>query len=137
MVYGRRSWCVGLRESEQARSGVLRFAADINVDGDILRGIQRRLPRMEIVRAVDVGLSLASDPEVLAWAAAGQHVLLTHDASTMVAFAYERLSTQIRFCGLIVIGSGISVGRAIEDLVTIAECSAAEEWEGQVAYLPL
>jgi hypothetical protein len=116
---------------------VLRFAADHNVDGDILRGLRRRVPEIGIARAVDAGLSDASDPEVLDWAAADRRVLLTHDASTMVAFAYERLALGLPLWGVVVIGPGVSVGRAIEDLVTIAECSTIEEWDGQVVYLPL
>lgn len=116
---------------------MLRFVADHNVDGDILRGLRRRVPEIDVARAVDVGLSRASDPELLEWAAVEGRVLLTHDASTMVAFAYERLALGLALAGVIVIGPGVSVGRAIEDLVTIAECSTAEEWDGQVVYLPL
>ncbi len=116
---------------------MLRFAADHNFDGHILRGIRRRLPSSDIARAVDAGLSGAADPEILAWAAANGRVLLTHDVSTMVAFAYERVDSGFPLSGLIVVGSGVSIGRAIDDLVTIAQVSTAEDWDGQVVYLPL
>ena len=38
-------------------SVVLRFLADEDFDNDIVRGMLRRLPTMDIVRAQDVGLS--------------------------------------------------------------------------------
>ena len=31
----------------------------------------------------------------------------------------------------------IPVGRAIDDILLMAECSFDDEWEGQVRYLPL
>ena len=116
---------------------MLRFGADQNVDGDILRGLRRRLPGIDVARVVDVGLSQAADPEVLEWAASEERVLSTHDSSTMTAFAYERLERGLPLSGVVVMGSGLSTGRAIEDLVTMAECSTADEWSGQVVYLPL
>ena len=116
---------------------MFKLAADHNVDGDILRGIRRRVPDVDLVRAVDAGLSAATDPEILEWAAVERRVLITHDASTMVAFAYQRLSQGLPLSGVLVIGSRVSVGRAIEDLVTIVECTTVDEWKDRVLYVPL
>ena len=44
---------------------MLRFAADENFNGDIVRGLLRRNPKLDIVRVQDVGLSGADDPSVL------------------------------------------------------------------------
>jgi hypothetical protein len=41
---------------------MLRFAADENFNGDIVRGLLRRNPKLDIVRVQDVGLSGADDP---------------------------------------------------------------------------
>jgi hypothetical protein len=41
---------------------MLRFAADENFNADIVRGLRRRLPEVDIVRVQDVGLSGADDP---------------------------------------------------------------------------
>lgn len=41
---------------------MLRFAADENFNADIVRGLRRRLPELDIVRVQDVGLSGADDP---------------------------------------------------------------------------
>ena len=39
--------------------------------------------------------------------------------------------------GVFEVSRSVPVGRAIDDLVLIAECSLLGEWEGQVRYLPL
>ena len=44
---------------------MLRLAADENLNGDIVRGLLRRNPQVDIVRVQDVGLSGANDPAVL------------------------------------------------------------------------
>lgn len=45
------------------------LAADENFNNDILRGLLRRDPTLDIVRIQDVGLTHAPDPIVLEWAA--------------------------------------------------------------------
>jgi predicted nuclease of predicted toxin-antitoxin system len=42
--------------------------------------------------AKHAGLSGADDPDILAWAAADDRVVLTHDVATMIAFAYARVN---------------------------------------------
>ena len=44
---------------------MLRLAADENFNNDIVRGLLRRKPELDIVRIQDVGLSGAEDPTVL------------------------------------------------------------------------
>ncbi len=70
---------------------MLLLAADENFDNDIVRGLLRRRPDIDIVRVQDVGLSGASDPIILEWAAEQQRLLLTHDVATITA----RLSIDI------------------------------------------
>ena len=55
----------------------VRFVIDEDFDNDILRGVLRRLPNLDIVSAQDVGLSGAKDPVILAWAAEQNRILLT------------------------------------------------------------
>jgi hypothetical protein len=54
---------------------MLRLLADENLDGNIVRGLVRRLPDVDIVRVQDVGLSGVDDPAVLEWAAAEGRVM--------------------------------------------------------------
>ena len=70
---------------------MLRFAADENFNGDIVRGLVRRNPKLDIVRVQDVGLSGANDPSVLAWAADQRRIVVTHDISTLAKHALDRV----------------------------------------------
>ena len=46
-------------------SVALRFLVDEDFDNDIVRGLLRRLPTLDIVRAQDMGLFGSPDPIVL------------------------------------------------------------------------
>ena len=116
---------------------MLRLAADENFNNDIVRGLLRRKPDLDIVRVQDVGLSGADDPTILEWAAQEGRVLLTHDVSTLTRHAYERVQTGKPMPGVFEVSRRVPVDVAIENLLLIAECSLEGEWEGQVRYLPL
>jgi predicted nuclease of predicted toxin-antitoxin system len=58
---------------------MLRPLADENFNSDIVRGLLLRQPNLDIARVQDVGLAGADDPEVLAWAAENNRIVLTHD----------------------------------------------------------
>lgn len=116
---------------------MLRLAADENFNNDIVRGLIRRKPDIDIVRVQDAGLSGASDSEVLEWAARHGRVLLTHDVSTLSKYAHERVAAGQSMPGVFEIPTAVAVARAIADLLLIVECSLEGEWQGQVRYLPL
>ena len=116
---------------------MLLLAADENFNNDIVRGLLRRKPDLNIIRIQDVGLSGAEDPIVLEWAAKENRVLLTHDVSTITRYAYERVRAGERMPGVFEVSRSVPIGAAIEDILLLAECSLEGEWEGQVRYLPL
>ena len=116
---------------------MLRLAADENFNGDIVRGLLRRKPNLDIVRIQDVGLSGADDPSVLQWAADQGRVIVTHDISTLAKHAFDRIAAGQPMPGIFEVTSVAPVGRAIDDLILLAECSFDGEWEGQVRFLPL
>ena len=62
---------------------MLRLAADENFNNNIVRGLLRRKPDLDIVHIRDVGLAGTNDPTVLEWAAEEERVLLTHDVTTL------------------------------------------------------
>lgn len=114
-----------------------RFLADENFNNQIVRGVLRQNPSVDIQRVQDVGLSGADDPAVLAWAAQEGRIILTHDVATMIAFAYQRIEAGLSMPGLFEVSRRVPVGLAIEEIILIAECSLEGEWEGQVRFLPL
>ncbi len=70
---------------------MLLLAADENFNNDIVRGLLRRKPDLDIVRIQDTDTAGADDASVLEWTAQNNRVLLTHDVSTMTRYAYERV----------------------------------------------
>ncbi len=71
----------------------MRRLADENLNNDIVRGLLRRKPDLDILRVQDVGLTGVDDPSLLARAAAEDRVLITHDVSTLTAYAYGRTAS--------------------------------------------
>lgn len=116
---------------------MLRLAADENFNNDIVRGVLRRNPAVDIVRVQDVGLAGADDPSILDWAAKAGRVLLTHDVTTMTRYAYDRVEAGQSMPGIFEVSRNVPVGLAVEEILLLAECSLDKEWEGQVRYLPL
>ncbi|MGA2706532.1 MAG: DUF5615 family PIN-like protein [Isosphaeraceae bacterium] len=116
---------------------MLRLASDADVHGDILHGLHRRLPEIDLVRVQDALPEQTPDPEVLAWAAAENRVLITNDRNTMVGFAYQRVAAGEPVPGLIATTNEQSVGSAIDDILLVAVYMPEEEIRGQVVvFLP-
>lgn len=115
----------------------MRFLADENFNNQIVRGVLRQSPNVNIVRVQDVGLSETDDPTVLEWAAQQGRVVLTHDVATMTRFAYERIPAGLSMPGLFEVSRRVPVGLASEEILLLAECSLEGDWEGQVRFLAL
>lgn len=71
---------------------MLRLASDADVHGEILLGLRRRMPAIDLVRVQNSLPEGATDPEVLDWCASDNRVLITNDRNTMVGLAFERLA---------------------------------------------
>lgn len=115
---------------------MLKFLVDENFDNTIVRGLLRRNPMLDIVRVQDVRLSGKDDPTILEWAAQEGRVLLTHDVATITRYAYDRVRENQPMPGVIEISTDAPIGRVIEDVLLLVECSQEGELEGQVQYLP-
>ncbi len=115
----------------------IRFLVDEDFDNDILRGVLRRRPDLDIVRVQDVGLAGIADPRILEWAAQEKWAVLTHDVSTMTKHAYARIRDGLPMSGVFAISQSVPIAQAIDDILLLAECSIEGEWENQVRYLPL
>ncbi len=117
---------------------MLRLASDADVHGDIIRGLLRRQPEIDLIRAQDALAAGTPDQEVLAWAAAQNRILITNDRNTMIGFAYHRVAASETMPGLIATTNEQSIGLAIEDILLIAGCLTEEEVRDQiVVFLPL
>jgi len=116
---------------------MLRLLIDQDFDHDILRGLVRHVPNLDAVTAHQVGLSAATDPDLLAWAAEAGRALVTHDRRTMPSHAADRIATGRRMPGVVVVPRRLSISQVIDDLEVIVLCSYENEWENIIRYLPL
>jgi predicted nuclease of predicted toxin-antitoxin system len=48
---------------------MLRLLSDENFNGDIVRGLFLRQPKLDLLRVQDIGLAEVEDPTILKWAA--------------------------------------------------------------------
>ena len=116
---------------------MIKFVIDEDLDNRILRGLLRRRPDLNIVRVQDTHLAGHSDPEILEWAFLEGRILLTHDISTMTNHAYQCMRKGMQISGIVEDPQSLPIGKAIEDILTLAKVSSVEEFENQIQYLPL
>jgi Domain of unknown function (DUF5615) len=117
---------------------MLRLAADEDVHGEVIRGLQRRLPVIDLIRVRDVLPEGTPDSKVLAWAATENRVLVTNDRNTMVNFALKRAAANELMPGLIVTTNHQSIGSTIDDILLLSECmSETEIREQAIVFLPV
>ena len=115
----------------------IRLLADADLNKAIVNGVLRREPSIDFLTAHAAGLRRTRDPEVLAFAAKQQRVLVSHDVGTMPAHfrAFRKAGKQS--AGLFLIPQILDVGTAIDELLLIWIASEAAEWQNRVQWLPL
>jgi hypothetical protein len=116
---------------------VIKLASDENFDGDVVRGLLRRVPELDIVRVQNVNLAGSPDPAILAWAAVENRVLLTHDRHTITNFAYERLIAGETMPGVFLVSNLMPKGQAVDELSWVVHCLSEDDCKDQVKYFPL
>jgi predicted nuclease of predicted toxin-antitoxin system len=115
---------------------MIKFLADENFNGKILKALLKQFPNLDIVRVQDTELYQQDDPTVLEWSAQHQRILLTHDVKTMVGFANERIINNLP-TAVIIVPESLSLAIAIADLNLIISASNPQEWQNLVTFLPL
>jgi Domain of unknown function (DUF5615) len=116
---------------------MIRVATDENFHGDVLRGLLRRFPALDVLRVQDTEIFGMDDPALLEWCARENRVLFTHDIRTIPGFVNARLKRSEPVSGVVAAPTSMSVGAMVEDLVFIVECTDAAEWQNRIEYLPL
>jgi hypothetical protein len=116
---------------------MLRLVSDEDVHGDIIRGLLRHEPGLDIARVQDVGLDHTPDPIILEWAAAQGRILLTGDLNSMVGFAVGRVQSGLPMPGALALLENVGIGPVINDILLVALIYAEDEVKDQVLYIPL
>ena len=114
----------------------VRFQADADLDGRILRGLRRVAPEIDILTAGHAGLAGLDDAEVLRIAAESGRILVSQDRRTMPAY-FARFSAGAESPGVILLREATPISTAIEELVLIWNASEAEEWVQRLVWIPL
>jgi hypothetical protein len=115
---------------------MLRLATDADVHGDLIRGLRRHWPGIDLVRVQDALPEGTADPGVLAWAAEQGRIVITNDRNTMVGFAYQRVAAGKPQPGLIVTTNSQSIGSAIRDILLLAESMSEARIKGATRGVP-
>jgi hypothetical protein len=93
------------------------------------------VPGIDLVRVQDVGLMHTPDPSILEYAASQHRVIVTHDRNTMTAHAQDRLDQGLSMAGLIVLDQFINIGKAIQEVGTLAQVGDPGDLDGQILFL--
>ena len=63
----------------------MKWLADECFDNDVVRGLLRRSPSLDVIRAQDVAVIAGRDDEqLMAWANENERIVVTHDLATMI-----------------------------------------------------
>jgi hypothetical protein len=114
----------------------MRFLADDNFSNEIIRGLKRRVPNVDITRIQDTELAGEPDILILEWAAQHNFIVLAHDVNTMRGYFYERVNAELPVPGLFLVHGTKPVGEVIDTLELILLASEDNEWQGEIRYLP-
>ncbi|MGQ0634601.1 MAG: DUF5615 family PIN-like protein [Planctomycetaceae bacterium] len=116
---------------------MLKLVSDENFNADILRGLYRRRPGLDVVRVQDIGLKSTPDADILASAATDSRILLTHDRETMPLCAYSRIQARQPMPGVFLVSDTMPIGQAIDEILLAIECLGPEECRDLVRFFPL
>ena len=116
---------------------MLKVLVDQDFDHDILRGLIRRLSKLDYATAFEIGLDEVEDPELLLWAAGNNRILLTHDRKTMPKHFAALFERGENLAGVIIVPRRLPIGQAIDELELIITCSEQSEWKNLIKILPL
>src|SRR5713101_9958792 len=118
-------------------AAMLRLLIDEDVHGDIVDGLRRRQPALDLVRVQDVGLRHTPDPIILDWAAQQGRVVVSVDKKTLAVDAWERVARGLTMPGVAILRTLLTIGQAINELELIALAGNPDDFRDQVIYLPM
>ena len=116
---------------------MLRLLIDEDVHGDIVAGLRRRNPTLDLVRVQDVGLRSTPDAIILQWAAQQGRVVVSVDKKTLAVEAWDRVANGLPMPGVAILRIILTIGQAINELELIAIAGNPDDLRDQVIYLPL
>ena len=116
---------------------MLRLLTDEDVHGDIIDGLRRRQPLVDLVRVQEVGLTHTPDAAILEWAAQHGRVVVSVDKKTLAVAAWDRVARGLPMPGAAILRIVLTIGQAISELEILALAGNPDDLRDQVIYLPM
>jgi hypothetical protein len=113
----------------------IRYQADNDLRGAIVRGTIRREAEIDFRSGHAACLQGVPDSEVLAMAARDGRILVSHDFQTMPVL-FRQFTESQPSPGVLLISQDLPVSRAIESLLFIWKVTAPEEWHNRLCLIP-
>lgn len=116
----------------------VRFLFDENVARRIQSAIRRRAPSTECYRVGRRGApgTGCPDPDLLLWCEAEKALLVTFDKTTLPGHVARHHEAGHRSWGVFVVRRRSSQRLLLDDLLTVAGASSAEDWMDAFEYVP-
>ncbi len=114
----------------------IRFQADADFNQLVIDALRRRNPVIDFQTADDAKIRGLADPDVLAFAASEDRILVSHDCNTMPDH-FANFVTSQSSPGVFILAQDLPIRDALEELLLIWETSEAEEWVDTLQWLPL
>jgi hypothetical protein len=115
---------------------MVRFLADADLNYAIVKGCRRHEPTLDFLSANEARLEGLPDPDVLAFAAEQNRILVTHDLKTMPRHFGEHLLRRLSSPGVFLVSQYAAIGEVIDELVLIWAASDPEEWRNRIVNIP-
>jgi predicted nuclease of predicted toxin-antitoxin system len=111
----------------------VRFQADADLDGRVIRGLKRVTPEIDLRTAAEAELD---DLEVLRIGSATGSILISQDRRTMPG-NFRRHIASGTSPGVILLRPGISIADAIDEIVIVWSASQPAEWKNRLVWISL
>ena len=115
---------------------MVRFLADADLNYAIVKDCRRHEPTLDFLSANEAGLQGVPDPEVLAFAAEQNRILVTHDFQTMPRHFGEFVMRRQSSPGVFLVSQYTPIGEVIDELTVIWAASDADEWKNRIVKVP-
>jgi hypothetical protein len=119
--------------------GQLQFLLDENLDPIIQTALQKRHPKMLVLKIVDpdVPPKGTSDPDILRWCEAHNFCLVTNNRASMPRHLAEHLAVQRHVPAIFVLRPKLTLADLLTELALIWQLAEPEDFADRLSYLPL
>jgi len=117
----------------------LQYLMDENVDPVYALQLRRRQPDLVVWAVGEPNAPPKStlDPEILLWGETNNFILVTNNRTSMPVHLADHIAQNRHVPGIFILNADMNIGETIEELILIAECSFENEYQNQIAYLPI